>query len=284
MTPGSVIDTSDIRRQYARSICDAAGTSNSRVRAAFAAVPREAFLGPGPWRVFDGGGEPTTTRDVQLIYQDVLISLAPDRRINNGQPSLHAMAIAAVDPRPGETIVHIGAGTGYYTAILAELAGPTGRVQAFEIEPDLAAMALQCLKPWPQVQLQAATGCTALETTDVVYVSAAVSDPAPEWLDALPRGGRLLCPLAPGNGHGGMLLATRLDPHTYTASFLCRASFIPCVGAQSRSSEASAALAEAFADRDPREVRSLRRGDPPDGSAWYVGDGWWLSTAETSAP
>ena len=49
--------------------------------------------------------------------------IVPERSLNNGQPWLHAMLIAAAGPRPGEHVVHIGAGVGYYTAILGPFGG-----------------------------------------------------------------------------------------------------------------------------------------------------------------
>ena len=55
--------------------------------------------------------------DPVYLYQDVFVGLVPERRLNNGQPSGHAMLMAQADPRPGEHAVHIGAGVGYYTAI-----------------------------------------------------------------------------------------------------------------------------------------------------------------------
>jgi len=44
----------------------------------------------------------------------------------------------------GEHVVHIGAGVGYYTAILAKLVGAEGRVTAIEFDAELAARA-KCL-------------------------------------------------------------------------------------------------------------------------------------------
>jgi hypothetical protein len=58
--------------------------------------------------------------------------------LNNGQPWLHAKLIAAATPRPGEHAVHIGAGLGYYTAILAHMVGESGQVTAIEFDGSLA--------------------------------------------------------------------------------------------------------------------------------------------------
>ena len=63
----------------------------------------------------------TPSNDPAFLYQDILIAIAPERHINNGEPSLHALCLTALNITEGETIIHIGAGTGYYTAILAEL-------------------------------------------------------------------------------------------------------------------------------------------------------------------
>lgn len=54
----------------------------------------------------------------------MLVSLDADKGINNGEPFLHAMWIGKVAPKPGETVTHVGAGTGYYTALLAQLVLP----------------------------------------------------------------------------------------------------------------------------------------------------------------
>jgi protein-L-isoaspartate(D-aspartate) O-methyltransferase len=40
-----------VRRAYAKQVLAAAGASDARVEAAFAAIKREDFLGPGPWPV-----------------------------------------------------------------------------------------------------------------------------------------------------------------------------------------------------------------------------------------
>jgi protein-L-isoaspartate(D-aspartate) O-methyltransferase len=102
-------------------------------------------------------------------------------------------------------------------------------------------------------------------------------------VDALRLNGRLLFPLTPADGPGGMpgaggmLLITRASNDRYEARFVCPAMFIPCIGA--RDEETAAKLAKAFARGDSRNVQSLRRNTTPDESCWCAGKGWWLSTA-----
>lgn len=270
----------DHRRFYAEFIVKSSGSSNAKLIDAFAAIPREDFVGPGPWPIFVGSGYiQTISDDPRLIYQDVLVGLATDRKINNGQPSLHAKCLAAAAPSEGESVVHIGAGTGYYSAVLAELVGPSGSVFAVEREEDLAARATTSLHAHPNVQVRAASATeVVIPVCDVIYVNAGATHPPDAWLDALRVGGRLVLPLTPNEGFGVMLLITRKAEHVYAANAFVRVAFIPCIGA--RDDATSASLTTALERQSLKEVHSLRRGVPSDATAWCVGNGWWLSSAE----
>ena len=124
MTPAE--DLAILRRAYAKQVLAAANVSDARLEAAFATVKREDFLGPGPWPILRWMTQyvPTPDADPVHLYTNDLVGIVPEKRINNGQPSLHAILIHAAAPRSGEHAVHIGAGVGYYSAILAELVGP----------------------------------------------------------------------------------------------------------------------------------------------------------------
>jgi protein-L-isoaspartate(D-aspartate) O-methyltransferase len=212
-----------------------------------------------------------------LLYQDILIALDADRGIHNGQPTLHAQCLAACAVRAGEAVIHLGAGTGYYTAVLAHLVGAQGRVAAFEIETDLARRAGQNLSRYPNVSVSERSGAgTALPVSDVIYVSAGATHPLPEWLDALNIGGRLLFPMTPEQGLGFMLRVTRVTDDAYEASAITGAAFIGCAGA--RNTAAATALATALENKPSDAIRSLHRNGAPDASGWLVGDDWWLST------
>jgi protein-L-isoaspartate(D-aspartate) O-methyltransferase len=268
-----------VRDAYARSVVADGGSSDPRLIDAFRSVAREDYVGPGPWMLIAGGSRvPAESNDPRVLYQDVLVALAADRGINNGQPSLHARCLAACAPRSGETVLHVGAGTGYYTAILARLVAPGGKVIAYEIEPDLAASARANLAALPDVTVLCASAAEGpLFAADVVYVSAGATRPVAAWLDALEPGGRLLFPLTPDHGWGIMLLVTRRPEGGYAAASLGGCGFIPCRGA--RSASESEALAAALSSGRAGSIRSLHRNARPDASAWCVGQGWWLSTA-----
>jgi protein-L-isoaspartate(D-aspartate) O-methyltransferase len=237
-------------------------------------------MGEGPWPFFVGSGYLTTpSKDPRMLFQDVLVGLATDRGINNGQPSLHARCLAACLPAEGESVVHIGAGTGYYTAILATLVGSTGSVVAYEIETDLAERARENLAHISTVRVAPISATDGqLPAADLIYVNAGATSPPATWLDALNIGGRLIFPLTPNEGFGCMLMVTRRRDEGFAATVVTRAAFIPCIGARDES--ASKALGRAINTQSPTAVRSLRRGTEADSTAWYVGENWWLSTAD----
>ncbi len=265
------------REAYAAAIMRLAGVRDPRVEAAFADVPREDFAGPPPWRI--GSGSPfglTSADDPERLYEDVLVGIDLRRGINNGQPSLHAQSIAALGLREGETVVQIGAGAGYYTAILATLVGAAGRVIAYEIEPDIAERAAANLARYPQVEVRARSGVENLPPADAIYISAAASHPLRVWLEALNRGGRLLFPLQAARSTGAMLMITRPERgNAWPARAFSGVVFIPCEGAQDP--EMGRRLDEAFRCGGVERVRSLRFGGPQNETDWLRGDGWALS-------
>jgi protein-L-isoaspartate(D-aspartate) O-methyltransferase len=275
-----------LRAFYARFVAHRAGARDPRIEAAFAAIPREPFAGPAPWQILPAGpwSTPgyvaTPDDDPAFLYQDVLVAIDPGRGINIGEPSLHARCLDALAPREGEVVLHVGAGSGYYSAILAHLVGAGGQVHAFEVEPDLAARAAANLAAFPQASVHARSGIGAgLPAVDAVYVSAGLTQPERSWMAALRPRGRVLFPLQPEGGYGGMLLAEKPAEASdaWPARFVSRAAFIPCQGAQDSSQ--GQRVAAAFKGDGWQDVRSLRFGPIPDASCWLRGEGWWLSTA-----
>jgi protein-L-isoaspartate(D-aspartate) O-methyltransferase len=249
----------------------------SELEAAFASTQREQFVGPPPWRMFTRSGYVESPDDPALLYQDVVVSLGGEGPFNNGQPTLHAACIAALNVKKGERVVHVGAGTGYYTTLLAKLVGETGSVDAYEVVPEFAWRAAQNLAEFSYVVVHARSGAEGpLPACDVLYVNAGATEPLEVWLDALLPGGRLLFPMTPADGSGAMLLVVKNEESAFAARFLMQVQFVPCIGA--RDETTAHRLADAFRDGKWTKVKALHRNVPEDESCWVAGDGWWLST------
>jgi protein-L-isoaspartate(D-aspartate) O-methyltransferase len=256
------MNAQEIRRTYAETLRAIANLHVEAIVEAFARVPREDFLGLPPWRVghvgqpFNPAVPFATKPDAGLedIYQDVVVTIDPVRQINNGQPSLHARWLEAVSPQPGESVLHIGCGAGYYTSILAELVGPSGRVVAYEIEPDIATRAHVCLQAWPQVQAELGDASQPGGPYDVIYVNAGATRARKEWLSSLTEKGRILLPLTvhlpmfPG-GVGFVICAAR-DDGRWPVRVVGGVGIYDCAGA-----------------RDPTAESQLRKFLSPDAAA-----------------
>ena len=277
-----------LRHAYARHVCFAARADDARLEAALTEVRREDFLGPGPWD-FPVVGASTYYRktpdaEPHWLYQDALVGLAPEKELNNGMPSFLTFLISLGRAAEGEHAVHIGAGVGYYTALLARLVGERGRVTAIEYEPDLAARAGRNLAIYPQVRSFQGDGSVfALDGADVILVNAGAARPLDLWLDALNDGGRLILPLCVGYKTPGGLPMTRgaiflieRRGEAFTAAFKSPTAIYPCFGAGDAASEAS--LGEALRRGGAEKVRRLYRSDDlPADACWARGPGWALA-------
>lgn len=285
----------DARAWYAEDLRVSAGIKSAEVISAFARVPREKFVGPPPWRVGMRAPDLITGRfayqtfegDPSVLYHDVVVALDAEREINNGEPGLWARMFDALGLRSGERVLHLGCGTGYYTAVMAEIVGVGGTIMAVEVDETLAGRARDALSDRDGVSVVIGDGLSvAPDSYDAIAVSAGASHPLETWLDALGSGSRLLFPLtmetSPSNrGMGAMLLITRAPNGVFAARFLGPAAFIHFTGG--RDAAANEKLLDAFRRRFKQmsEVRSLRRDShEQDDSCWLHGENFCLSCRE----
>jgi protein-L-isoaspartate(D-aspartate) O-methyltransferase len=277
-------DLDIVRRAYAKQIMASFGVVDRRIEAAFASVRREDYLGRGPWQVirWGQGYVPTPNRDPVYLYDDVVVGILPERNLNNGQPSLHALMIASASPRPGEHVVHVGAGVGYYTAILQHLLGRRGRITAIEYDPGLAQRLGENFAGAHNVRVVQGDGARVnFDSANVIYINAGATKPVDAWLDRLKEGGRLILPLTAGEFPAGDIrqgAVFRIERRgdDFPARRISAVAIFPCEGMRDPKSEA--ALTVAFETGRVQEVTRLyRRDDVPDENCWVRGTGWCLA-------
>jgi protein-L-isoaspartate(D-aspartate) O-methyltransferase len=266
----------EARALYGRMMAAASGSDDPRIGRVFETLKREDFLPPGPWHMLVAQRYiQTPSADPVHLYRNALVAIDPERGINNGEPFLHAAWIGAVAPRPGETLIHVGAGGGYYTAALAALVEPGGKVLAYEIDARLAEMARRNLAPYGNVALIHGDAVKAkLRRADIIYVNAGVIAPPVHWLTALKLSGRMIFPWRPSQDIGVAVLAERCRAG-FAMRLVGSSWFIPCSGA----SDASMSLKTP----GPREVRESRQIVPtaersPDKGATAIYPEVWFSS------
>jgi protein-L-isoaspartate(D-aspartate) O-methyltransferase len=277
-------DLLPLREYYAEELRAVANLQSEALVWAFAKVPREHFLGPGPWQVKSPGFEgywTTTDADPRRLYHNILVAIDSSRQLNNGHPSFLASLIDRLEVKPVDRVIHVGCGTGYYTAIMAEVVGREGHVTAIEIDTQLAARARDNLNYFPNVEvIEGDGGEIDAGPADAILINAGATHPRSVWLESLRIGGRLLVPLTvteeTDNGGEGRVLKVTRKPGGLTACFISGVGIFSFVGG--RDAELNQRLKEAFERDDWKSVQSLRR-EPhePADTCWLHADNFCLS-------
>lgn len=159
-------------------------TPDAALRAAFEAVPRAGFL-PASQRGFAG--------------EDRALPIGHEQ--TNSQPSTVREMLALLNVRPGQQVLDVGSGSGWTTALLAHLVGPTGRVYAVEVVPALVEQSRAVLAELdlPQVEVAQARadvlGLPDQAPFDRVLVSAEAGELPQELVRQLGPGGVLVVPV-----------------------------------------------------------------------------------------
>jgi protein-L-isoaspartate(D-aspartate) O-methyltransferase len=159
------------------------------------------------------------TPRTEFLPADQLRHAADDRPLPLGrgqtssQPSTVLAMLRLLDVPEGARVLDVGSGSGWTTALLAHLVGPTGRVEGREIEPELARWGAANLaasdRPWARI-LPAPPGVLGAPDEapfDRVLVSAEARELPQGLLDQLAVGGRMVAPV-----RGEMLCVVRTGP------------------------------------------------------------------------
>jgi protein-L-isoaspartate(D-aspartate) O-methyltransferase len=266
------------RRFFAEEIEAVANLRTPALIEALARVPRECFLGPGPWVVrseSDFGAPPRHTPDAdpRHVYHNLSVALDPARMLFNGAPGLVSTLIDALGLSAGARVLHVGCGAGYYSAVMAEVVGPSGRVTAVEVDEALAAAARGNLGRWPWVTVTGGDSTTVPAAAfDAILVNAGATHPLDAWLDALDEGGRLVVPLtaaiaAMGPIGKGLVVLVSRSGERFAARALTFVAIYSAVGI--RDEGVNAALGDALRKMPfPRLSRLRRDAHLPDAGCW----------------
>lgn len=265
---------------------------------AFARVKRDEFLPPGPWTVLSDGGESsmmgaavrtrvTPDADPARVHHNIAVAIDPERQLFNGQPATLGAWIDALSLTRGSRALHVGAGLGYYTAVMGECVGPAGRVLAYEVDATLAGEARRRLASRPWIELRHGDASAPLDGSfDAILVNAGVTHPLASWLDALAPGGRMMLPITAvmpsmGStlGKGLVVLVTRDADDTFAARVITVVAVYSALGIRDPGMDECIGKALMAGPGRWMAVSRLRRdAHAPDASCWLHGPSCCLST------
>ena len=203
---------SSLRHQMVNSQLRGRGIADERVLAAMERVPRHEFA-------------PQRYRD--QAYEDHPLPIGEGQTIS--QPFIVALMLEALQLSPTERVLEIGTGSGYVTALLAEL---TAQVISIERHASLADSARAALATLGYSNIKVLTGdgtrgFPEAAPYDAIIVSAAAVEMPPALLAQLGEGGRMIIPV--GTEDSQQLRLVRLENGQRTIEFreLCR--FVPLI-------------------------------------------------------
>ena len=213
-----LFDFAEARERMVREQIAARGVTDARVLDALRRVPRELFLSPGSdahRRAYDDRAQPIAGG--QTISQPYIVALMSE-----------ALALTGT-----ETMLEVGAGSGYQTAVLSLLAR---EVVAVERIPELAARAARSLGAFgaENVRLFVGDGSRGWESDapyDAILVAAVAPRVPSAYLTQLAPGGRLVLPVGDEGAAQRLLLLTKATDGTVTTRDLGSVAFVPLVGA-----------------------------------------------------
>ena len=172
--------TIELRRNMVEKQLISRGIKNQRVIEAFLRVPRHLFV-PPPYR--------------DLSYQDSPLPLGQGQTIS--QPYIVALMVELLNPQKGDRVLEVGTGSGYETAILAEL---VKMVCSVERLPDLVKQARDILSRLGYrnvvvIEGDGSKGLPQFSPYDKIIVSACSKNIYPAWVEELKEGGIIVLPL-----------------------------------------------------------------------------------------
>lgn len=137
-------------------------------------------------------------QDQDRAYEDRPLPIGYDATIS--QPTTVAIMIEKLQPELGDKILEIGTGSGYLTALLAEIVGENGQIFSIEYIPELKELAQSNLKKYNFRNIKLFTGdgksgLNEFKPFDKIISSASGEEIPKAWKDELRVNGRLVAPV-----------------------------------------------------------------------------------------
>jgi protein-L-isoaspartate(D-aspartate) O-methyltransferase len=209
-------DFAALREQMVMDHIAARGIDDPAIVAAFRAVPREAFI---------------EERLAPHAYDDGPLPIGKGQTIS--QPYIVALMIAAAGVKPCDTVLEVGAGSGYAAALLGKIAG---KVVAVERVPELAQDARERIDAlgYENVEIVDGDGTQGWPDEapyDAILVAAGAGRIPQPLIDQLKAGGRLVMPVGGIHGVQELIRVTMAADGSLRQENLGGVRFVPLINA-----------------------------------------------------
>lgn len=211
------------RRMVERQIVSR-GVTHRRTLEAMRTVPRERFV---PERL------------VGFAYEDAPLPIEEGQTIS--QPLIVAMMVEALELKPEDRVLEIGAGSGYAAAVLSRVAREVFAIERFAKLADRARERVKSLgyDNLEIIRADGTLGWPAHAPYDAILVSAGGPEPPKSLLNQLAIGGRLVIPVGSSPRSQELVRIRRDGERKYSQESLGQVQFVPLIGSEAWAADAS---------------------------------------------
>jgi len=180
------------------------GGLNGRANRALSEVPRENFV----------------PQDFQgLVFADIEIPLSDNAKMFS--PKIEGRILDSIDVQSDESVLEIGTGSGYFTAVLGKL---SGSVVSIEIDQTLSTTAKKNLDSLAidNIELQVADASTtdfSSQKYDVIVLGCSLKEQSKQLNELLNTGGRLFAIIGSKNKMQATLI-TRISDNEWQTKYI----------------------------------------------------------------
>lgn len=208
---------SDFDQMRRRMVCDqllGRDIRDKKVLDVFEKVPRHRFVGH---------------KFYKNAYSDFPLPIEDGQTIS--QPYIVALMVQLLDIKKSDSVLEIGAGSGYQAAILAELAAQVFSVERFENLTEKAKAVLEDMG-YGNIKIKTADGTMGWEEFapfDKIIISASADKVPGPLIEQLKSPGRLVMPVGPRINQA-LLLLEKTDKGEILEKNICGCVFVPLIG------------------------------------------------------